>query len=100
VHRAPGTTSPVSGGPFRRKRAGFQLFLTARRPALRPVLDDLEWATVAAERAGDAGPLTQGLELVRTMFLDVLRRHRITPVKAVGQPFDRIPATPGTKAAA
>jgi molecular chaperone GrpE len=55
---------------------------------LLPVLDDLERATAAAERAGDTGPLAQGVELVRTMFLDVLRRHGITPVDALGQKFD------------
>jgi molecular chaperone GrpE len=56
--------------------------------ALLPVLDDLERATAAAEWAGDTGPLAQGVELVRAMFLDVLRRHGVTPVKAFGQPFD------------
>ena len=55
---------------------------------LLPVLDNLERATAAAERAGDTGPLAQGVGLVRTMFLDVLRRHGITPVNALGQPFD------------
>ncbi|HXG09200.1 MAG TPA: nucleotide exchange factor GrpE [Gemmataceae bacterium] len=55
---------------------------------LLPVLDNLERATAAAARAGDTGPLAQGVELVRTMFLDVLRRHGITPLNALGQPFD------------
>jgi molecular chaperone GrpE len=55
---------------------------------LLPVLDDLERATAAAEQAGDTGPLAQGVELVRTMFLDVLRRHGITSVNALGQKFD------------
>jgi molecular chaperone GrpE len=55
---------------------------------LLPVLDDLERAAAAAERAGDTGPLAQGVELVRTRFLDVLRRYGITPVKALGQKFD------------
>jgi len=55
---------------------------------LLPVLDDLERATAAADRAGDTGPLAQGVGLVRTMFLDVLRRHGIAPVKALGQKFD------------
>src|SRR5688572_4902740 len=31
---------------------------------LLPVLDNLERATAAAERAGDTGPLAQGVELV------------------------------------
>jgi molecular chaperone GrpE len=55
---------------------------------LLPVLDDLARATAAAEWAGDTGPLAQGVQLVRTMFLDVLRRHGITPVNALGQRFD------------
>jgi molecular chaperone GrpE len=55
---------------------------------LLPVLDDLERATAAAKRAEDTGPLAQGVELVRTMFLDVLRRHEITPLNALGQKFD------------
>jgi len=55
---------------------------------LLPVLDNLERATAAADRAGDTGPLAQGVTLVRIMFLDVLRRHGVTPVEAFGQPFD------------
>jgi molecular chaperone GrpE len=55
---------------------------------LLPVLDNLERATAAAERAGDTGPLAQGVDLVRATFLDVLRRHGMTPVNALGQKFD------------
>ncbi len=55
---------------------------------LLPVLDDLERAEAAAERAEDTGPLARGVALVRSMFLDVLRRHGVTPMKALGQPFD------------
>jgi molecular chaperone GrpE len=57
---------------------------------LLPVLDNLERATAAAARAGDTGPLALGVELVRTMFLDALRRHGVTPVNALGKPFDPI----------
>jgi molecular chaperone GrpE len=32
--------------------------------------------------------LAQGVALVQSMFLDVLRRHGITPIEAKGQPFD------------
>jgi molecular chaperone GrpE len=55
---------------------------------LLPVLDNLERATTAASRAGDTGPLARGVELVRTMFLDVLRRHGVVPVEALERPFD------------
>ena len=54
---------------------------------LLPVLDDLERARAAAEQASDS-ELAQGVELVKTMFLDVLRRHGVAPVQALGQPFD------------
>lgn len=52
------------------------------------VLDSLERAIAAAEQAGDNGPLTQGVRLVRKMFLDVLQRHAIAPVQSLGRPFD------------
>ncbi len=52
------------------------------------VLDNLERATTAASQAGDTGPLTRGVELVRTMFLDVLRRHGVTRIEALERPFD------------
>jgi molecular chaperone GrpE len=42
----------------------------------------------AAQQAGDTGSLAQGVGLVRNMFLDVLRRYGVTPVEALGQPFD------------
>jgi molecular chaperone GrpE len=55
---------------------------------LLSVLDNLERAIAAAEQAGDNGPLTQGVRLVRKMFLDVLHRHAIAPVQSLGWPFD------------
>ncbi len=55
---------------------------------LLPVLDNLERATVAAKQAGETGPLVQGVAMVHTMFLDLLRRHGVTLIEAMGQPFD------------
>jgi len=55
---------------------------------LLPALDNLERATAAAEQAGEKGPLVQGVAMVHTQMLDVLRRHGITPIEAQGQPFD------------
>jgi molecular chaperone GrpE len=51
-------------------------------------LDNLERATVAAEKAGEKGPLVQGVAMVHTQLLDILRRHGVKRMEARGQPFD------------
>jgi molecular chaperone GrpE len=51
-------------------------------------LDNLDRATAAAEQVGEKGPLVQGVALVQSQLLDVLRRHGITRVDALGKPFD------------
>jgi molecular chaperone GrpE len=51
-------------------------------------LDNLERATAAARQSGDAGVLVQGVTMVVSQLLDVLRRHGITPINAQDQPFD------------
>jgi molecular chaperone GrpE len=55
---------------------------------LLAALDNLERATVAAEQAGEKGPLVQGVAMVHTQLLDILRRHGVTRIEAQGQPFD------------
>jgi molecular chaperone GrpE len=55
---------------------------------LLPALDNLTRATAAAKQASDQSPLAQGVSLVQSQLLDILRRHGITPIGAVGQPFD------------
>jgi molecular chaperone GrpE len=55
---------------------------------LFPALDNLDRAIAAAEQAGEKGPLVQGVAMVHTQLLDILRRHGITPIEAQGQPFD------------
>lgn len=55
---------------------------------LLPVLDNLERALEAARKAGDDGPLTQGVAMVQTQFLEMLRRHGIIPIEAAGKAFD------------
>ncbi len=55
---------------------------------LLPALDNLERAIAAAEQAGEKGPLVQGVAMVHTQLLDILRRHGITRIEAQGQPFD------------
>jgi molecular chaperone GrpE len=55
---------------------------------LLPVLDNLERALAAAKQGGETGPLVQGVGMVLNQFLDLLRRHGITPIEAEGQAFD------------
>lgn len=55
---------------------------------LLPVLDNLERALAAAQQAGDAGPLSKGVAMVQTQFLDLLKRHGITRIDADNQTFD------------
>ncbi len=55
---------------------------------LLPALDNLERAIAAAAKAGDTGPLAQGVGMVLGQLLDVLKRHGVTRIEAEGQPFD------------
>jgi molecular chaperone GrpE len=68
---------------------------TERRYAQAPLaadllgaLDNMERATAAARQAGETGPLVQGVAMVHSQLLDVLRRHGISRMDALGQPFD------------
>ena len=76
------------------KRASRDL-ATERRYAQLPLaedllgaIDNLERAIAAAGQAGDKGPLAQGVSLVVSQLLDVLRRHGVTRLEVLGQPFD------------
>ena len=53
-----------------------------------PILDNFERAVAAARQSGESGPLVQGVALIQSQILDVLRRHGISPIEAEGQPFD------------
>jgi molecular chaperone GrpE len=55
---------------------------------LLPILDNLERALNAAKQAGDAGPLVQGVAMVQTQFVELLKRHGITRIDCEGKPFD------------
>lgn len=55
---------------------------------LLPVLDNLDRALAAAKQAGETGPLVQGVNMVQSQLLDLLRRHGVTRLEALGQPFD------------
>lgn len=55
---------------------------------LLPVLDDLDRALAAADRAGDVGGLRRGVELVRAGFLDRLRALGVERDVPTGERFD------------
>ncbi len=72
-----------------RERAQEQLY--AHLPLARDLLaalDNLDRAVVEARKAGEKGPLVQGVAMVQSQLLDALRRHGITPIQAQGKPFD------------
>jgi molecular chaperone GrpE len=55
---------------------------------LLPILDNLDRAVIAAKLAGETGPLVQGVGMVQSQYLDALKRHGITRIEALNQPFD------------
>jgi molecular chaperone GrpE len=55
---------------------------------LLPILDNFDRAVAAAKQAGETGPLVQGVAMIQAQVLDVLKRHGITRIEALGQPFD------------
>jgi molecular chaperone GrpE len=74
---------------FQRDLATERLYAQAPLAAdLLPALDNLARALAAAQQAGDKGKLAEGVAMVRSQVLDILRRHGITPIEARGKPFD------------
>jgi molecular chaperone GrpE len=55
---------------------------------LLPIFDNLDRALDAGRAAGEEGPLVQGVAMVQGQFLELLKRHGVTPIEAHGQPFD------------
>jgi molecular chaperone GrpE len=55
---------------------------------LLPALDNLDRAIAAATQAGDNGALVQGVAMVQSQLLDVMKRHGVTRIEAQGQTFD------------
>jgi molecular chaperone GrpE len=55
---------------------------------LLTALDNLERAVDAAKKAGEKGPLAVGVMATHAQVLDVLKRYGVTPIEALGQPFD------------
>jgi len=55
---------------------------------LLPVLDNLERALGAAESSAVPAAFVEGVEMIAQMFRGVFEKHGVTPVKALGEPFD------------
>jgi molecular chaperone GrpE len=55
---------------------------------LLPALDNLQRALEAAKTSTDASQLVQGVQMVARQFDEILGRHQISPIEALGKPFD------------
>lgn len=53
-----------------------------------PVVDNLERAIAAGESATTSSDLLEGVKLVYRQFRDILEKEGLTPIDAVGKPFD------------
>jgi len=53
-----------------------------------PIIDNLERAVAHAQGGGNGKPLVEGVELVLKALIDVLGKHGLVQLSAVGQPFD------------
>ena len=53
-----------------------------------PVYDDLQRAMAAVPEEAREAPWLQGLTLIERKFAGVLERAGVTPIEALGQPFD------------
>ncbi len=55
---------------------------------LLPVIDNLERAISHAQGGGNGNPLVEGVEMVLKGLADVLNKHGVVQVSALGQSFD------------
>jgi molecular chaperone GrpE len=55
---------------------------------LLPILDNLERAVSHAASGDNGKSFTEGVEMILKAFLDVLAKHGVTQIAALGQPFD------------
>ena len=55
---------------------------------LLPVIDNLERAIAHAASGENGKPLVEGVEMVVRGFLDALSKFGVSPIVAVGEPFD------------
>jgi molecular chaperone GrpE len=55
---------------------------------LIPVVDNLERAVAHAKSGGNGRPLVEGVEMVLRGLFDMLAKHGVVQIAAIGQPFD------------
>jgi molecular chaperone GrpE len=55
---------------------------------LLPIVDNLERAVAHASGGGNGKPIVEGVEMVLKALLDVLARHGVAQISAIGQIFD------------
>jgi molecular chaperone GrpE len=55
---------------------------------LLPVVDNLERAVTHAKGGGNGKPLVEGVEMVLRGLFDILGKHGVVPIAAVGERFD------------
>ncbi|MGH7828861.1 MAG: nucleotide exchange factor GrpE, partial [Candidatus Binatia bacterium] len=55
---------------------------------LLPILDNLERAVDYAKGGGDGKPLFEGIDMVLKGLMDVLNKHGVTQISAMGETFD------------
>jgi molecular chaperone GrpE len=55
---------------------------------LLPIVDNLERAVDAARGGGNGKSIVEGVEMVLHSMREFLRSHGVTPLTAVGEPFD------------
>ncbi|MXY24888.1 MAG: nucleotide exchange factor GrpE [Acidobacteria bacterium] len=77
-----------------RKRTERERSEFARRAAedllrdLLPLVDDLERALAVTPKDSDGDSYRIGVELIHRQLLELLRKREVTPIAAVGEPFD------------
>ncbi|MCL5942670.1 MAG: nucleotide exchange factor GrpE [Actinobacteria bacterium] len=76
-----------------RKRSQRELLEAGGRARARlleeflPILDNLDRALNAAEHH-EEGKVLEGVRLTHALFLDLLRKEEVSPIEALGRPFD------------
>jgi molecular chaperone GrpE len=72
-----------------RERADFLKFATEELLLkFLPVLDNLERAVASTPTEGPCAPFREGVDMTARLFRTTLERAGVTPVTAVGEPFD------------
>jgi molecular chaperone GrpE len=89
--RALRTQAELENYRRRARREMEDLQRYAGLPLLRdliPVLDNMQRAIDAAEKAEESSSLLDGLKLVMQQMQSILQQHHCLPIDALGKPFD------------